>query len=79
LRNFKLCLQTGAIRLRLLEIQRIGDKWANSNASVVLCVSTSVLPVEFNYLINIKHPDFSKVVLGEPQKFAFDERLYKNE
>lgn len=62
-----------------LEIQRIGDEWAREQASVVLKVSTSVLPVEFNYLINVRHPEFSKVKLGEPQTFTFDERLYKKD
>jgi RES domain-containing protein len=60
-----------------LEIQRIGDDWARGQASVVLKVPTSVLPVEFNYLINVEHPEFSKVQLGKPQSFTFDERLYK--
>lgn len=60
-----------------LEIQRIGDEWASSEASVVLKVPTSVLPVEFNYLINIRHPEVSKIKLGEPQDFTFDKRFYK--
>ncbi len=59
-----------------LEIQRIGDEWARDKASVVLKVPTSILPVEFNYLINVEHPEFSKIKLGEPRAFTFDERLY---
>ena len=62
-----------------LEIQRIGDEWAREQVSVVLKVPTSILPVEFNYLINVQHPEFSKVKLGEPQTFNFDERLYGKE
>ena len=61
------------------EIQRIGDDWTNSGASVVLRVPTSVLPVEYNYLINVRHPEFSQIKFGEPQTFTFDERLYKKE
>ncbi len=61
-----------------LEIQRIGDEWAREQSSVVLKVPTSVLPVEFNYLINVEHREFSKVQLGKPQTFTFDERLYKS-
>ena len=60
-----------------LEIQRIGDDWVKNNISVVLKVPTSVLPVESNYLIHVAHPDFSKINLSEPQKFAFDKRLYE--
>lgn len=62
-----------------LEIQRIGDDWARGQASVVLEVPTSVLPIEFNYLINVEHPEFSKVKLGKQQSFTFDERLYKKD
>ncbi len=62
-----------------LEIQQIGDEWAETQTSVVLKVPTSVLPVEFNYLINVEHPEFSKIKLGEPRAFTFDERLYKKE
>lgn len=60
-----------------LEIQRIGDEWVRSKASVVLRVPTSVLPVEFNYLINVQHSEFSKIRLSESQTFIFDERLYE--
>jgi RES domain-containing protein len=62
-----------------LEIQRIGDEWARTEASVVLKVPTSVLPVEFNYLINVEHRKFSKVQLSKPQTFTFDKRLYKKD
>ena len=60
-----------------LAIQKIGDDWVKSKTSVVLRVPTSILPVESNYLINAGHPDFAKIKLGEPQRFAFDKRLYE--
>jgi len=63
----------------LLEIQQIGDEWAREMASVVLKVPASVVLVEFNYLINVEHPEFSKVKLSKPQPFTFDKRLYKRE
>jgi RES domain-containing protein len=62
-----------------LQIQRIGDEWARKQASVILKVPTSILPVEFNYLINVEHPEFLKVKLGKLQTFTFDERLYRKE
>ena len=58
-----------------VEIQRVGDNWVRSNSSLILRVPTSVLPLEFNYLINVAHPDFTKLKLGNPQKFKFDHRL----
>jgi len=62
-----------------LEIQRIGDEWSQKKASAVLKVPSSILPVEFNYLINVKHPEFLKIKLGEPQTFTFDARIFKRD
>ena len=61
-----------------LEIQTIGDEWSQKKASTVLKVPSSILPVEYNYLINIEHPDFSKIKFNMPQSFTFDERLHKD-
>lgn len=61
-----------------LEIQRIGDEWAQEQTSVVLKVPTSILPFEFNYLINVGHPDFLKVKLGKVQPLNFHERQLRN-
>ncbi len=58
-----------------LAIHRIGDDWAREKASAVLEVPTAIVPLERNYLLNPSHADFSKIVLGKPQRFAFDERL----
>jgi RES domain-containing protein len=55
----------------------IGDAWATSHASVVIAVPSAVIPAEKNYLLNPKHPDFSKLTIGRPQPFRFDPRLYK--
>ncbi len=60
-----------------LEIQRIGDEWSQKKSSAVLKVPSSILPVEYNYLINIEHPDFSKIKFNTSPSFTFDERLQK--
>ncbi|HEY3914040.1 MAG TPA: RES family NAD+ phosphorylase [Verrucomicrobiae bacterium] len=57
-------------------LQRIGDTWIKSNASVILAVPSVIIPREFNYLINPKHSDFTKVKIGPPTDFAFDQRLF---
>jgi len=74
--EFKTLPENWSVSPPQLEIQRIGDEWAEMQASVVLKVPTSVLPVEFNYLINVGHTNFSKVKFGKPQTLTFDERLY---
>lgn len=56
-------------------VQRIGSAWVDSMISAVLKVPTVILPGEFNYLVNIAHPDFARIRLGDPRLFRFDERL----
>jgi len=58
------------------EIQRIGDEWAASMQSLVLRVPTSVVPREFNFLLNVGHTRFATIKRGKPRLFRFDERLY---
>ncbi len=60
-----------------LAIQHIGDNWLRSGVSVVLRVPTAVLPLGFNYLINITHPDFPKLGIGKPKRLSLDSRLTK--
>lgn len=60
-----------------LKIQRLGDDWARTAASAVLEVPSAIIPREKNYLLNPLHPDFGKIVAGEPEKFSFDPRLIK--
>jgi RES domain-containing protein len=57
------------------ELQRIGDAWARSQRSAVLEVPSAVVERESNYLLSPAHPDFSSIVIGEPEPFTFDERL----
>ena len=38
---------------------------------------SAVVPAEFNYLLNPKHPSFSKISIGEPQELVTDLRLIK--
>lgn len=55
----------------------IGDRWIQKRHSVILKVPSTIIPVEYNYLINPAHPDFNKLVVHPPQKFTFDPRLIK--
>lgn len=60
------------------ETQALGDAWANSKASAVLAVPSVVIPQEFNYLLNPKHPDAKEVSTSEPETFRYDARLLKS-
>jgi RES domain-containing protein len=58
-------------------LRQLGDAWLAEGRSAVLAVPSAVVPAERNYLLNPAHPDFRKVTLGAPQRFAFDRRLAK--
>lgn len=56
-------------------IRQFGDTWARERVSAVLKVPSAVTLVEFNYLLNPDHPDFSSIDIGEPRPFKIDLRL----
>ena len=55
--------------------RRIGDAWAETEASVVLSVPSVIVPVERNFLLNPQHPRFPELIIDVPQAFRFDARL----
>jgi RES domain-containing protein len=57
--------------------QQLGDDWIASGASVVLKVPSALVPQESNYLFNPRHPAFSEVRIGQPQRLAMDPRLIR--
>ena len=57
------------------KIQSIGDAWVASGASAVLQVPSAVLPAEHDFLLNPRHRNFPKLVIGKPIPFRFDSRL----
>jgi RES domain-containing protein len=57
------------------ELAQLGDTWAKTRASLALRVPTVVVPYQSNILLNPLHDDFSSLRFGEPEPFAFDERL----
>ncbi len=59
------------------ENHAIGDRWVAEGRSLVLRVPSAIIPAAANFLINPSHPDFGKVVVGRPERFAFDPRLLK--
>lgn len=55
--------------------QTIGDTWAREKRSALLAVPSVIIPEELNYLLNPVHPDFERIVIGQPASFTFDSRL----
>jgi RES domain-containing protein len=53
----------------------IGDAWAVAGRSAALRVPSVVVPMEYNYLLDPRHPDFARVTIGPPLPFPFDPRV----
>lgn len=55
----------------------IGANWAKSMRTPILRVPSVIIPIESNLVLNISHPDFKKIKIGNPQAFSFDPRMWK--
>lgn len=60
-----------------IEIQQMGDAWIKSQDSVVLKVPSVIVPLEHNYLINPRHPEFASVKIGPFEPLELDRRLHR--
>jgi len=58
--------------------QHAGDAWLNEAAAPVLQVCSAIISEEPNYVLNPKHPNFSKIKIGAARPFAFNPRLIPN-
>jgi len=59
------------------ELQQLGSDWYQSNKSLILKVPSAVIPMEYNYIINTRHPDFkNNVTLVRTEDYIWDERLF---
>lgn len=59
----------------MLETQYIGDDFVSEKSAAVLKVPSSIVPPEFNYLINPNHPDGARIKVISTMKLSFDSRL----
>jgi RES domain-containing protein len=50
-------------------------EWLGAVPTAVLCVPSAVIPMEWNYLLNPVHPDFSRIRVHAPKPFEFDSRM----
>lgn len=57
-------------------LQQIGSDWYSSRESLVLRIPSAIIPLEFNYLINTRHPEFeNNVKLVRTENYFWDPRL----
>ena len=55
----------------------LGTRWVYEGKSAVLRVPSAVIQNEYNFVINPKHPDFSKITAGDARPFSLDDRVWK--
>lgn len=55
--------------------QGLGNAWISENKEAVLRVPSSIIPSEFNYLLNPNHVDFKTIKLLSHTAFLFDDRI----
>ena len=55
----------------------LGTRWIREGRTALLVVPSAVIPAEWNYLINPRHPDVKAIRLGPPTPFSFDPRMSK--
>lgn len=58
------------------KLQDIGTDWLQRASSLILSVPSAIIENELNYLINPRHPDFSRLKINPPSAFSFDGRLW---
>ena len=58
--------------------QIIGDDFVNYNEAAILKVPSSIVPQEFNYLINPNHKEANKIRIINSTRMFFDTRFKMN-
>ena len=53
----------------------LGDEWIKTAQSAVLAVPSVLVPQEWSFLLNPKHPDFAKLKITDAGVFNLDPRL----
>jgi RES domain-containing protein len=57
------------------ELKTLGNQFIKETKYLMMKVPSSVVPEEYNYLLNPWHPDIKKVKIINTHPFTFDDRL----
>jgi len=55
--------------------QEYGDQWFKAGSSLILKVSSAVLPTDSNFILNTAHPNFTKLKFQKPLSIPLDPRV----
>ena len=65
------------VKMKANACKDIGTKWSKSGRSAVFRVPSVIVPVEYNYMLNVGPPDFKKLKISKLSDFTFDPRMWK--
>lgn len=60
-------------------LKAYGADWLAQGESAVLKLPSALISSEYNYILNPLHPDFQKIIIGSPEEFCYDHRMWKEE
>lgn len=55
--------------------KNIGQEWLSNSQTAILAIPSTIIAIEYNYLLNPAHPEFKKIKVNPPINFTFDSRL----
>jgi len=58
-------------------LSEIGEKWIKEGITLALRVPSCIIHSSHNYILNCRHPEYSRVRLIDQRSFKFDSRLKK--
>jgi RES domain-containing protein len=58
-------------------LSAIGERFVQEGRAAILIVPSVLAPMESNWLINPKHPDFAKIKVRKAKLFYYDPRFYQ--
>jgi RES domain-containing protein len=57
--------------------QDAGRAWLTASRALAFVVPSVLIPQEMNYVLNVRHAQFSRLRISAPEPFSFDGRLWK--
>ncbi len=60
-------------------LKAYGNEWLTQGQTAVLKVPSALIYSECNFILNPLHPDFQRIIIGDPEEFCYDPRMWKEE
>jgi RES domain-containing protein len=55
--------------------RKFGAEWVQRGERAAILLPSVIVPEERILMLNVRHPDFRKIVFSAPKSFLFDQRL----